>query len=63
MGTTGKLIGGVVLTAALGAIAFAAIRQAEADRRRREQLGHRADNALERDFDTEIDPHELMAVW
>jgi hypothetical protein len=64
MTKTGRLVGGIVLAAAVGGISVAAMRRMRASRERLAALRRRADAAARRDREAEeAGADELLAAW
>jgi predicted LPLAT superfamily acyltransferase len=64
MTKTGRLVGGIVLAAAVGGISVAALRRMRASRERLATLRRRADAAARRDREAEeAGADELLAAW
>ncbi|HJP57557.1 MAG TPA: hypothetical protein VJ847_11095 [Gemmatimonadales bacterium] len=64
MTKTGRLVGGIVLAAAVGGISVAAMRRMRASRERLATLRRRADAAARRDREAEeAGADELLAAW
>ena len=64
MRSTGRLVGGIMLAAALGGFGVAALRRMRANRSRLETLQRRADLAARRDAEAaDAGADELLAAW
>jgi len=64
MGRTGRLVGGIMLAAAVGGAGVVALRRVRASRARLETLRRRADAAARRDAEAEeAGADELLAAW